>query len=123
MDNIRIMERSRVDITRVNMVKEDGKVKILDENKKRLLGKVREVYLKEQFESIPTLKSVDKRKGRAKLEMLNRILHNFLEDKMDVTKVNRLLYAGVWVVTEELGIIGGKVGDGKRKDKKKPHWQ
>ena len=42
---------------------------------------------------------------------------------MDVTKVNRLLYAGVWVVTEELGMIRGKVGDGKRKEKKKPHWQ
>ena len=34
---------------------------------------------------------------------------------MDVTKVNRLLYASVWVVTEELGMIKGKVGDGKRK--------
>ena len=34
--------------------------------------------------------------------MVNRILRNFLEDKMDITKVNRLLYAGAWVVTEEL---------------------
>ena len=42
---------------------------------------------------------------------------------MDITKVNRLLYAGAWVVTEELGMIGGKVGDGSRKEKKKPHWQ
>ena len=42
---------------------------------------------------------------------------------MDVTKVNRLLYAGVWVVMKELGMIRGKVGDGKRKEKKKPHWQ
>ena len=60
------------------------------------LGKAREVYLKEQDESIPTLKAVDKRKVRAKSEMVNRILHNFLEDKMDVIKVNRLLYAGAW---------------------------
>ena len=42
---------------------------------------------------------------------------------MDVTKVNSFLYAGTWVVTEELGMIGGKVGDGKRKEKKKTHWQ
>ena len=87
------------------------------------MGKVREVYLKEQDESIPTLRAVDKRKVTAKLKMVNRILHNYLEDKMNVTKVNRLLYAGAWVVTEKLGMIGGKVGDGKRKEKKKPHWQ
>ena len=105
------------------MVKKDGKVRILDENEKRLLEKVREVYLKEQDESIPTLKAVDKRKVKAKSEMVNRILHNCLEDKMDVTKVNRLLCADAWVVTKELGMIGGKVGDGKRKEKKKPHWQ
>ena len=37
--------------------------------------------------------------------------------------MNRLLYAGAWVVKEKLGMIGGKVGDGKRKEKKKPHWQ
>ena len=81
------------------------------------MGKVREVYLKEQDESIPTLKAIDKRKVRAKSEMVNRILHNCLEDRIDVIKVNRLLYAGAWVVTEELGMIGGKVGDGKRKEK------
>ena len=46
------------------MVKEDGKVRILDENEKRLLGKVREVCLKKQDESILTLKAVDKRKVR-----------------------------------------------------------
>ena len=87
------------------------------------MGKVREVYLKEQDESVPTLRAVDKRKVTAKLKMVNRILHNCLEDKMNVTKVNRLLYAGAWVVTEKLGMIGGKVRDGKRKEKKKPHWQ
>ena len=81
------------------------------------MGKVREVYLKEQDESIPILKAIDKRKVRATLEMVNRILHNCLEDRIDVIKVNRLLYAGAWVVTEELGMIGGKVGDGKRKEK------
>ena len=99
VDDIKIMDRRRVNITRVDMEKEDGKVRILDENEKRLLGKVREVYLKEQDESIPTLKAVDKRKVMAKSEMVNRILHNCLEDKMDVAKVNRLLYAGAWVVT------------------------
>ena len=50
------------------------------------MGKVRKVYLKEQDESIPTLKAVDKRKVRAKSEMVNRILDNCLEDKMGVTK-------------------------------------
>ena len=87
------------------------------------MGKVREVYLQEQDESIPTLKAVEKRKVRTKSEMVNRILHNCLENKMGVTKVNRFLYAGAWVVTKELGMIRGKVGDGKRKEKKKPHWQ
>ena len=99
VDDIRIMDRGRVNISRVDTVKEYGKVRILDENEKSLLGKVREVYLKEQDESIPTLKAVDKRKVMAKSEMVNRILHNCLEDKMDVAKVNRLLYAGAWVVT------------------------
>ena len=47
VDDIKIMDRRRVNITRVDMEKEDGKVRILDENEKRLLGKVREVYLKE----------------------------------------------------------------------------
>ena len=47
VDDIKIMGRGRVNITRVDMEKEDGKVRILDENEKRLLGKVRKVYLKE----------------------------------------------------------------------------
>ena len=79
--------------------------------------------MKEQDENIATLKAADKRKVRTKSEMVNIILHNCLEDKTDVTKVSRLLYAGAWVVTEELRMIEGKVGDGKRKEKKKPHWQ
>ena len=41
MDSIRIMDRGRVNIARVDTVKEDGKVRILDENEKRLLEKVR----------------------------------------------------------------------------------
>ena len=49
---------------------------------------------------------------------LSSPVHDCLEDKMDITQVNRLLYAGAWVVTEELGMIGGKVGDGNRKEKK-----
>ena len=122
VDYIRIMDRGQVNIARVDTIKADGKVRILDENEKGLLGKVREVYLKAQDESIPTLKAVDKRKVREESEMVNRILHKCLEDKMDVTKVNRLLYAGAWVFTEELGMIAGKVGDAKRKEKKKPHW-
>ena len=87
------------------------------------MGKAREVYLKEQDEIIPKLKAVDKRKVRTKSEMVNRILYNCLEDKMDVTKVNKLLHAVAWVATEELRMIGGKVEYGKRKEKKKPHWQ
>ena len=122
VDYIRIMDRGQVNIARVDAIKADGKVRILDENEKGLLGKVREVYLKAQDESISTLKAVDKRKVREESEMVNRILHKCLEDKMDVTKVNRLLYAGAWVFTEELGMIAGKVGDAKRKEKKKPHW-
>ena len=90
---------------------------------RKVVRKVREVYLKEQDESIATHKPVDKRKVRAKSKMVDRILNNCVEDKMDVTKVNRLLYTGAWVVTEELGMIGGKMGDGKREEKKKPHSQ
>ena len=41
VDDIRIMDRGRVNIARVDTVKEDGKVRILDENEKRLLEKVR----------------------------------------------------------------------------------
>ena len=82
IDDIRIMGKCPVNNARVDMVKEDGKVTILDESEKRLLGKVREVYLKEQDESITTLKAVDNRKVRTKSEMVNRILHNFLEDRM-----------------------------------------
>ena len=70
------MGRGRVNIAWVDRVKKDGKVRILDENEKRLLGKVREVYLQEQDESIPTLRAVDKRKVTAKSGMVNRILHN-----------------------------------------------
>ena len=66
VDNIRIMDRGRLNIARVDTVKEYRKVRMLEENEKRLLWKVREVCLKEQDESIPTLKAVDKRKVRAK---------------------------------------------------------
>ena len=38
MDHIRTMDRGRVDIARVDTIKEDGKVRIWDENEKRLFG-------------------------------------------------------------------------------------
>ena len=43
VDDINIMDRGRVNIVRVDTVKEDGKVRILNENEKSLLRKVREV--------------------------------------------------------------------------------
>ena len=43
VDDINIMDRGRVNIVRVDTVQEDGKVRILDENEKSLLRKVREV--------------------------------------------------------------------------------
>ena len=39
VDDIRIMDNGRVNITRVDAVKKEGKVRILDENEKRLLGR------------------------------------------------------------------------------------
>ena len=38
VDDIRIMDRGQVNIAKIDTVKEDGKVRILNENEKRLLG-------------------------------------------------------------------------------------
>ena len=52
--------------------------------------------------------------------IVNRLLHNVHIEEPDVTKVNRLLYAGSYIVCERLGVLE------KRKNVKqtnKPWWQ
>ena len=84
-----------------------------------VLEKLREVVRSDEVLVVPSLKSVDRKKVMVEVEMVEGVMHNILSESMSVTDVNRLLYAGSYVVALRLDLMKERKG----MVKKKPAWQ
>ena len=58
---------------------------------------------------IPSLKDKDRFKVGREVALVNALLHNVFIPDINVTSVNKLLYAGSYVVCERLGLFKKKV--------------
>ena len=99
--------------------REGRDVKPVTDPQKAVLKRVREVYAGTEVKHIPSLKNKDKRVVNEEVTLVNGLLHNVKPD--NTTQVNRLLYAGAFVIAERLGMIKERKG-GARKVPKKPRW-
>ena len=113
-------EFPKVSAERLDCVTDEGVLRVLNEVEKGVLERIREVFHSREQVEIPSLKGVDKGSVSREVVLVNRLLSNMAGSCLDVTSVNRLLYAGSFVVCERLGLMK------KRKEtlkSKKPWWQ
>ena len=132
--NISVSETSEIDneippgmnskfdivIDRINTFVDGATIRILTEEEKGILDRLRQVFASSDVIEIPSLKDKDRTDVLREVTIVNRLLHNVHIEEPDVTKVNRLLYAGSYIVCERLGVLE------KRKNVKqtnKPWWQ
>ena len=101
-------------------VEKDGSVRALNEVERKVLVHLREVKDGDAWEEVPNLRAAERKRVRVEVELVDGLMHNLLKPNMDVTEVNRLLYAAGVVVARRLGM---KVGNGKKEVKEKPRWQ
>ena len=115
------IEEVKIVVDRLDVWKEAEEVRMLNEDEKMVIKMLREVFKGSEWVQIPSLKSHDRRSMMKEVKLVNGLIHNLVEDGMGVTEMNRLLYAGSYVVCNRLGLIRKKKG--KSLKSKKPWWQ
>jgi len=98
----------------------DGTTRGLTSAEKEVLTLLRKVQGEQTWKEVPNLRTVERKKVLKEVAMVDGVMHNVVWKGMNVTKVNRLLYAGGVVVAMRLGLM---VGNGKKGEQKKPWWQ
>ena len=83
-----------------------------------VLQKMRPVFGSEEWVEAPGLKAQDRTKVNKEAKVVEQLMHNL---GMLVSLISRLLYTGVHVVANRLGLMGKKKGNNF--EKKKPTWQ
>ncbi|MEM7298655.1 MAG: reverse transcriptase domain-containing protein [Bacteroidota bacterium] len=96
-----------------------GGLRCVSDEEEQILCRIHEVFLNDETVDIPSLKGRDRRKVMEQVNMVNSLLHNLFNECRDVTAVNRLIYAGSYVVCERLGLLN----KAKYAKSKKPWWQ
>ena len=99
----------------------DGDVsRPVNDVQKSALERLREVFASNETKHIPSLKSKARKLVNLETTLVNGLLHNVVT--RNITEVNRLLYAGAFVVAERLGMIKERKGN-PRKVEKEPRWK
>jgi hypothetical protein len=83
-----------------------------------VLARLREIFYQEEVVQIPSLKSRQRANVNREVKLVNGLMHNVVVNTID--QVNKLLYAGSFVVAERLGLMRKR---GKREDKEDPWWK
>lgn len=96
-------------------------IKPVNEEQRAVLKRLREVYAGSEIKHIPSLKNKERKLVNAELSLVDGLMHNVVT-KDDITEIQRLLYAGVYVTVERLGMMKDRKG-GKRKVDKDPWWK
>ena len=85
-----------------------------------MLRRVREVYAETDVKHIPSLRAKERKLVNEEVSLVNGLMHNV--KTKNITDVNRLMYAGAFVIAERLGMIKVRKG-GKKNAKKDPWWK
>ena len=115
-----LVQECNVQIERFDVYKEKNNIRMLDEGEKKVLERIRCIYKEGKTVAIPSLKAKDKTKVFKEVNIVNGLLHNVDIGEVNVTNVNRLLYAGSYVVCERLGLMKKEKVNGHNP---KPWWQ
>ena len=98
----------------------DGQARQLVEEEREVLSLLRRVRDDGTWKDVPNLRAIDRRMIMKEVGMVDGVMHNLLRQDMNITDVNRLMYAGSAVVALRLGL---KLGQSKKAEVRKPWWQ
>ena len=93
-------------------------IRLLKDEEKKILRRLREVMLISEKTQLPSLRKVNVKELKETVELVNTVIHNVITNS--ITEMNDLLYAGAYVVAEKLGKRKKKRTDEKRKE---PWWK
>ena len=113
-------EYPKVYVERLDCIIEEGEARELNDGEKSVLERIRVIFHSQDQVEIPSLKGVERGLVSREVCLVNRLLSNMAGSCVDVTSLNKLLYAGSYVVCERLSLMK------KRKEtlkSKKPWWQ
>ena len=108
----------RVVVERLDVWRDGEEVKQLDDEMKGVLARLREIFAQEEVVQVPSLKSRQRVDVNMEVNLVNGLMHNVVVNTID--QVNKLLYAGSFVVAERLGLMRKS---GKRQEKEEPWWK
>ena len=110
MENVEGLPNISIIVERLDCIRKDGCVKLLSDEEKVTLDRIRMIYNSEERTSIPTLKGKDNWLVMREVSLVNRLLSNISPFCKDVSSLNKLLYAGSYVVCERLNLMNKKKG-------------
>ena len=90
-------------VERLDMWRDGVEVKQLDDEMKGVLARLREIFAQEMVVQVPSLKSRQWVDVNREMNLGNGVMHNVVVNTTD--QVNKLLYAGSFVVAERLGLM------------------
>ena len=108
----------RVVVERLDVWRDGDEVKQLDDAMKGVVARLREIFAQEELMQVPTLKSRQRVDVNREVNLVNGLMHNVVFNTID--QVNKLLYAGSFVVAERLGLMRKR---GKRQEKEDSWWK
>ena len=110
-----------VHIQRLSVFEKGNIVRITNDEENKIIARIHQIVANDECREIPSLKNVDKSLVMKEVSIVNSLLRNFVAIGLpDITKANRLLYAGSYVVCERLGLLKER---GEKLKSKKPWWQ
>ena len=94
-----------LNLVRIDTYCHNGALRLLSEEDKLVLARIHEVFNSPSIVDIPSLKEKDTFQVSKETSLVNCLLHNVVVEDICVTTVNKLLYAGSFVVRERLGLF------------------
>ena len=103
---------------RIDVSKRGSQIKVVDNEEKMIVKRLKEIMLSDKKESIPSLKKVNFKKLKEEIDLVNGVIENITTE--NITEVNHLMYAGANVVAERLGKMRKH---SKKGEQKEPWWK
>ena len=94
-------ENVRILMNRLDTCVKDGQIRLVDDDERKILVQLREVFYSNKAIEIPSGKFVDKYKLKQETKLIDSLLHNLISTEANITSDERLILTGAFVVFTE----------------------
>ena len=85
----------------VDVCRRGKEIRLLKDEEKKILRRLREVMLISEKTQLPSLRKVNAKELKETVELVNTVIHNVITNS--ITEMNNLLYAGAYVAAGKVG--------------------